>query len=723
MIECWGRCCEHFRPPQSSKTPRGTIKQTNRPVALLTSSRLLGSASTLLTTLTNPLNVTLLTSQTLSAPAVWAQPEGLRTSTRTLSVFHSAAQALLRHEDALTVNPADTDLTRVPLDRCLPRPDWIKAVINGADEKSPRWRHVLVLGGLLLGFGPVEDEKLSRSMRSTLEQALISATNLALAEMDESDELAQQSITFVLNHGFPILSDYERSRLDYDALLPCLLRSTFLSGAGLESGYFLRGLDRDVMPVSNNQFGWSERSDSFHHIREKLASPLVSSLGPLCRLIGHSVDNAKQPWLVTAILPDLEAFARTLHTQWRQTQLSEVDPAEYSVYLDKETFNTTTPQLWKLLKSTLFGVVIVLRSIIGRTLSDPALAGPESKHTPSHQLIYMLMSLIASPIIATQSLQTLRSLYFISARAGASSFSQYTFVNLTAMDILSAFPLQSQAFIESIRPAEHKSGVPEHPLDRNLDLFFLNLAEHFTLVLPTQLSQDLLIPAASPYLAAGGNNNLLPIFEAAHSVMLAIFSASHNADLTAKYLPFYIDALFNCFPHNLTARQFRLAFKTLLRLASPPATLAATEPMLSATLLELLFDRARHASTYPIFPLPQDENAEAQAPAQLSEQAVVALIVIDTLPELPLDLLEETLPIAAQMANGIENGNTREYCKEQFWQSLVGGEMDPDRSELCHAWWSTRGGRDLLLFGERAEARDDLKMSGALPDEPREHKL
>ncbi|KAI7530154.1 hypothetical protein KC331_g14818, partial [Hortaea werneckii] len=131
---------------------------------------LLGTAASLLTTLNNPLNVTLLASQLLSAPAIWAQPDGLRTCMRSLSVFHSAAQALIRHEVALKEkSPSDPDFQQLQLERTLPKDDWIRAAVAGADEHSPRWRHLLILGGLLLGFGAAEDEHLSHPMRSTLE--------------------------------------------------------------------------------------------------------------------------------------------------------------------------------------------------------------------------------------------------------------------------------------------------------------------------------------------------------------------------------------------------------------------------------------------------------------------------------------------------------------------------------------------------------------------------
>lgn len=83
-----------------------------------------------------------------------------------------------------------------------------------------------------------------------------------------------------------------------------------------------------------------------------------------------------------------------------------------------------------------------------------------------------------------------------------------------------------------------------HPLDRVQDLFFLNAAEHFTAVLTPRTNEELLIATASPYLVAGGNPHLLPIFEAAHSIMLAVFAGIQGVDLTTKHLPFYVDALF-----------------------------------------------------------------------------------------------------------------------------------------------------------------------------------
>jgi hypothetical protein len=145
-----------------------------------------------------------------------------------MGVFHSAALAIVKREDDLA-NGVTKPYTTFPLQKeeGVPRASWVRAVIKGADERSTRWKHVIVLGGLLIGFGPVDEELLSHSMRSTLEHALVSATNLALDEVLHGDELGSQCVALALNHSFPLLSDYERARLDYNVCaFPGILRMT-----------------------------------------------------------------------------------------------------------------------------------------------------------------------------------------------------------------------------------------------------------------------------------------------------------------------------------------------------------------------------------------------------------------------------------------------------------------------------------------------------------------
>lgn len=305
---------------------------------------------------------------------------------------------------------------------------------------------------------------------------------------------------------------------------------------------------------------------------------------------------------------------------------------------------------------------------------------------------------------------------------GNVSFSQYTFTYLTSIDILANYPNHSATFLDSITPSE-LGHIPPHPFDRDLDLFFLNTAEHFALVSSSRQNEDLLLAAASPYLITAGNPKLLPIFEAAHSVTLSVFSAPQNVDLTTRHLPFYVDALFQVFPHNLSARQFRLAFKNLIRVVSPPSRIAIAQPMLAATLLDLVHERAIHApdaplppSHVPISTAPELESASQSAVPDLSGKAVLVLTLIDAFPCLSLALLEEWLPLTATATQMVTDSAMREFCKKHFWEVLVGGEMDPERSQICVRWWTSRGGRESLLYGDEAP-NDGYLMSGGVGEQ------
>jgi len=199
--------------------------------------------------------------------------------------------------------------------------------------------------------------------------------------------------------------------------------------------------------------------------------------------------------------------------------------------------------------------------------------------------------------------------------------------------------------------------------------------------------------------------------------MLAVLAAPQNVELTAKILPFYVESLFNSFPTNLSPRQFRFAFKTLLQITTPSSPLSASQPILSETLLELLHHHALHAPTWPIPPsvsIKSDVDLQLQENQPLlSEQAVLTLTLLDALPYLPLRTLEEWLPLVADLLNVIKDGTMREVCKARYWELLERGEMDIERSAICVAWWSSRGGRDAVLFG-RKEVDSGPFMSGGL---------
>ncbi|KAI9374008.1 hypothetical protein BJX61DRAFT_500160 [Aspergillus egyptiacus] len=591
----------------------------------------------------------------------------------------------------------------------LNREQWVKAVVSGADAKTPRWRHLLLIGGVLLGFEGQDRQGLPWHIRKKLESALVTATQLALEELNPQDEIAGRCITMVLNYSFELLSDTERSRLDYDRLLPVLTQVAYFSPEGLEGAYFLGAINKDIAQTDAKRFAWPPQSATFQRVTEISASPLVSALGPLSRLIAHAVENVRDSRLITRSVDQITDFVRTVMVQWRQNKLSEVDKSEEAEFLDPESLKNTTPALWKLLRSCLYSVVIVLRAVLGRVINDRSLASDK-----------------AAPFISMQALHILRNLYFVSSRIGTNSSSQHTFVTLAAVDILAQYPHLTENFLKSVKPSE-LCHIPAHPLDRCLDLFFLNTSELFTTVVSPQFSEELLVQAAAPYLPAGGNNHLLEIFEAAHSLLLAIFAIPNNAAVAAKHLPFYIDNLFAVFPTNLSPRQFRLAFKTVLQVTAPPSPIANRQPLLPSILLELLYDRALHAEQTPLPPSLQGTTGpDMGKTVPLSEQAVLTLALIDTLCFLRVEDLEEWLPLTANLINLVSAPEMRKACVERFWDALSNGEMDVERAHYCVTWWTTKGGREMILFGDESGPRDEQQgayMSGAVGPVAPESKL
>lgn len=156
-----------------------------------------------------------------------------------------------------------------------------------------------------------------------------------------------------------------------------------------------------------------------------------------------------------------------------------------------------------------------------------------------------------------------------------------------------------------------------------------------------------------------------------------------------------------------------MAVRTLIRISSPPSPLAASQPMLTSTLLELVRTRGEGASTEPLAPsFASEPEYSRNAESSLSEQAVMVLTLIDSLPSLHLAILEEWLPVTAETLDLITDVPTRDICRQRFWEVLSNGEMDVDRAALCVSWWSTNGGREMVLHD--MDTVDAPLMSGGL---------
>ncbi|KAK5945996.1 hypothetical protein PMZ80_000135 [Knufia obscura] len=645
-------------------------------------ARLLPSATGLLSRLSNPLNITLLASQLLANPLLYPRPVNLTSCRSVFSAFYTAALRFAENENNEKAEHNRSNLSLL---------EWTKAVIQGADDKSPRWRHLLLLGGILLGFENKGYSHLPGDLRHRIEVALVTATNLALHEKNAGDANSQLCIVFVLNTVFPLMSDESRTRIEYDLLLPQLVEATYFSPEGLEHGYWLGTIDADVRQVSKTHFHWDARSISAVRVHEIKSRVLVSALGPLARLIAHSVESVRDPNLLVAVLARLAEFSRNIALSWRQNKLSEIEVSEEGDFLEEQTRRTTFPELLQLLRNTMFSFVICLRAITGRILLDATLSSDAK-----------------APTLAIQTLHILRDLYFISHRFGQQSSSQYMFVNYTSIDVLNQFPAQAESFLSTVRSTQTGT-IPAHPLDRLNDLFFLNTAEHFTLSLRPAATEQLLVNTALPYITTNGDRRLSELYEAAHSVLLAVFAAPQNGAVSAQHIPFYVETLLHSFPTSLTPRQFRLAIRSLLQVSAPPSPIAASMQQLQEIVMDMLKSRLPQASEV-LLP-PADPAFTESAP--LSEKSVLVLSIIENLNLLPVFLLEEWLVIAAESLQKLGDPIQKNECQKRFWEVLSSGEMDVERAAVCVTWWTSRGGRELVLFGNEMP-QEVFQMSGGL---------
>ena len=262
--------------------------------------------------------------------------------------------------------------------------------MKGADDKSPRWRHLCVLAGLLIGFEGRGKQSVSKSLRRRLENATVKAVNLALQRGEASDELAGNSISIMLSHVFDLLSDNAKTNLRSDLLLPILVHAPFFSEEGLQHGYFISTIDSDVVQREGTQFDWSPKSSTYVQCHHMTTGPLIASLGSLSRLTAFCIENTTNTDLLSRMITDLSAFTRSLCVQWRQNKLSEIDVTEESIYLSVDSLKTTIPVLWRVLKSTMFAIVVILSSLLGRVLGDSRMPADSGKSPAFKRLLFIV---------------------------------------------------------------------------------------------------------------------------------------------------------------------------------------------------------------------------------------------------------------------------------------------------------------------------------------------
>jgi hypothetical protein len=184
--------------------------------------RLLSSAAYLLTILSNPLNISLLTSQVLHAPALWTGQEDLRYCLRVMGTFQAAAAELVSRDNAAIQSSNGKDVASPPSTlqhSTLDIHEWLAAIAKGSagNGTTTPWKQLLVLGGLLIGFEGNRKSVLTRRDRRTLVAGLVAQLNAAATVVGAVKDLTSASVVSVLlNYTFGLLEDSEKMTLDWN---------------------------------------------------------------------------------------------------------------------------------------------------------------------------------------------------------------------------------------------------------------------------------------------------------------------------------------------------------------------------------------------------------------------------------------------------------------------------------------------------------------------------
>lgn len=386
-------------------------------------------------------------------------------------------------------------------------------------------------------------------------------------------------------------------------------------------------------------------------------------------------------------------------TQWKLNRLSEVPIADEQELVDEESAKATMPVVWQILKTVLFTTTMILQELMSKVIESTFLCDNHRACSFPLKCTAQPINLGADgPVISRKILHICRGFYFITARIGPGAFSSYNFVYLTAVDLLSVYQVHAESFTQDLASAQPGTIPPALP-DRLLDLFYLNTLEHLLPMLPRPLLESTVLPVAAPYLTLSPPTPALrPLFEAAHALLLSVISAPPHAELAADIVPFYVDAVFASFPSALSARQFRLAFSTLVRASSPPSRISETAPMLVDALLEVAAERARATPDAAVTTLPKDIDEGAVG---LGEQEVCLLALIDSLPFLDIPVMVRWLDPAADLLLVVKDPARRERVVERFWDVLA-GELDVARAEYAVRWWAGGGREKMRAAGSRA---------------------
>ncbi|BFZ60355.1 hypothetical protein YB2330_001391 [Saitoella coloradoensis] len=403
--------------------------------------------------------------------------------------------------------------------------------------------------------------------------------------------------------------------------------------------------------------------------------PFYLSMGPYANVAASAAARCHDSRSIKSALVVIDAFSSSLRKAWENSPFSKVHQILEKEHFSEETTTSTTPLLWHVLKRISFATSIILHAAISNFIQSSATRNKAES------------SRMASFVV-----QIMHNLYFITARIGGDTVATYDFTFRVALDIICQRPGEADKLLTEMAPSVQPETI-YHPINMSTSLFFLNMSEHLAPVISPLLFKEIVFPVAQAYMKTPVQVPCRPLFEAAHSVVLALIMAPQMKEMASEVVVGYAQNTLTAFPGDISPRQLSLAFATLVQATAQPAPLYAKHPELSEHVLDLLLQRAGVAHIGGC-PVRLDDGG------MVDEKSACLLAYADSLPHVAPENMIRRLELLAGEVGKLA-GEERRRLVDKLW-NVIACELDVAKSELAVYWWHSFGGKDKTFIEERS---------------------
>ncbi|CAE6516772.1 unnamed protein product [Rhizoctonia solani] len=566
--------------------------------------QLLGGVAYYLTTLPHPYVRSFVT-LAVSSAALWgrvARSSSFEKAHRSaFGIRQAVHQAVVAKYKALQDDPNLSSILP-PLGRkrvSLALTEWLNLLVSGSQPRAGSRDYALprlaFLSGLVLGLKELEKQDVTvphhNISRSRAELVVSVAECLDLYAPSDSDPMPAWDPDLALRIRetevhldvavelcaavLPLVPNDQLVALDLSKLT-CVCVGSVLSL--FENGFCFKPLESEFVKLNSGRLGFKSTAKFPKHIETLHNSSIYIHLGSIAKLMGHLCVCMAQSdfWrtrlysILTSLVDGFGQASLNLEMTWSKCLLSRVkEDSELAPDIQPITI-----LVWHMLKSILFTTVLASQSVLDAVIYYSAVTPPEGKLLSKG----ILMSFCRLSFISTK---------FGALTAEGGGFSEMKRAFFGALDTL-AFNYDDkdttgdQSCIKLVADLSGELNIlgrsldPSHPIWQGRVVYFLVCTEHVIGQLPEQVIVDVVLPVVQRYLSDIHNRE---VYEAAHSVMLAIFAAHENQHplvpdrlklQQAHFLvPAYINILLrNSEENRLSTDQLRLAFQALVHSAS-----------------------------------------------------------------------------------------------------------------------------------------------------------